>query len=194
MRTSAEESDRNLTAFQHCKNIYFRVCRTLVAGEKLRVWYSEDYIHRLHAISQESIDQNLEAGELYTPAEWVLLTRNQSGNVAGGLLLTFMYVWLLCLEVNVVISIVLKSAAEIVSMETIKVMNSPRRWVCIHCSSRFLIPSVGLTGDASFCRIHYLSHFRGFIPLSCWSGVSKVYLFCGFLLPDISKSMVWFQI
>lgn len=69
MRTSAEESERNLTAFQHCKNIYFRVCRKLGAGEKLRVWYSEDYIHRLHAISWESIDQNLEAGELGLPIQ-----------------------------------------------------------------------------------------------------------------------------
>lgn len=64
MRTSAEESDRNLTAFQHCNNIYFRACRQLGAGEKLRVWYSEDYLHRLHAISRENIDHHLEAGEL----------------------------------------------------------------------------------------------------------------------------------
>lgn len=66
MRTSAEESDRNLTAFQHGGNIYFRLRRKLAAGERLRVWYSQDYIHRLHAISRESIDQNLEAGELLT--------------------------------------------------------------------------------------------------------------------------------
>lgn len=64
MRASAEESDRNLTAFQHCKSIYFRVRRKLGPGETLRVWYSEDYIHRLQAISGESSDQILEAGEL----------------------------------------------------------------------------------------------------------------------------------
>lgn len=64
MRTSSEDSDRNLTAFQHRRNIYFRVSRELEAGEKLRVWYSEDYIHRLQAFSGESIKQKLEAGEL----------------------------------------------------------------------------------------------------------------------------------
>ncbi|TDH09985.1 hypothetical protein EPR50_G00092830 [Perca flavescens] len=61
VRTSSEESDRNLTAFQRGRNIYFSVCRPLAAGERLRVWYSQDYIQSLHRVSQDRIGQSLDS-------------------------------------------------------------------------------------------------------------------------------------
>lgn len=61
VRTSCDESDRNLTAFQRGKHIYFRATRPLEAGDRLRVWYSPEYIQRLHGVSQESIDRNLDS-------------------------------------------------------------------------------------------------------------------------------------
>ncbi|XP_058263489.1 zinc finger protein 862 isoform X2 [Hemibagrus wyckioides] len=57
IRMSSEEGKRNLSAFQHGERIYFRVCRRLSAGEKLRVWYSDEYAKHLQSISLDNTNR-----------------------------------------------------------------------------------------------------------------------------------------
>lgn len=63
IQISSEESEKNLSAFQHGNQIYFRVCQRLTVGEKLCVWYSSEYMRRLQSVSRDSIDRNLDTGE-----------------------------------------------------------------------------------------------------------------------------------
>jgi len=63
VRISSAEAERNLTAFQRGTWLYFSASRQLLPGDRLRVWYGDDYIARLHSLSELSIDCNLRTGE-----------------------------------------------------------------------------------------------------------------------------------
>uniref|UniRef100_A0A8C5FRY9 PR domain containing 11 n=1 Tax=Gadus morhua TaxID=8049 RepID=A0A8C5FRY9_GADMO len=63
VRISSENTERNLTAFQRGGQLYFSASRPLLPGNRLRVWYGDDYITRLHSLSEQSIDCSLHPGE-----------------------------------------------------------------------------------------------------------------------------------
>ncbi|XP_067293116.1 zinc finger protein 862 isoform X2 [Pseudorasbora parva] len=71
IQISSDESEKNLSAFQHGDQIFFRVCQRLAVGEKLCVWYSSEYMRRLQSVSRDSIDRNLDTDTM-TPIQAAL--------------------------------------------------------------------------------------------------------------------------